>query len=110
MPQTVGVNEDTEAAGEGKYKADDHAGDIAAGETGGDSATGRSARVFGSVPTGENRPDSDVDILVDLEPGRTLFDLGALLEDLRDLLAAKVDVMDSRCIHPISVTGFSLRQ
>jgi predicted nucleotidyltransferase len=32
-------------------------------------------RVFGSVATGENRPDSDVDFLVDLDSGRTIFDL-----------------------------------
>jgi len=35
----------------------------------------RNVRVFGSVATGENRPDSDVDFLVDLESGRTIFDL-----------------------------------
>ena len=35
----------------------------------------RNVRVFGSVATGENRPDSDVDLLVDLESGRTIFDL-----------------------------------
>ncbi len=57
-------------------------------------------RVFGSVATGENRPDSDVDFLVDIESGRTLFDLGGLLSDLRDLLGAPVDVVESRSIHP----------
>lgn len=60
----------------------------------------RNVRVFGSVATGENRPDSDVDFLVDLEAGRTLFDLGGLLEDLKDLLQMEVDIHDSRCIHP----------
>ena len=42
-------------------------------------------RVFGSVARGEDRPDSDLDILVDALPGTTLFDLGGLLEELQDL-------------------------
>ncbi len=60
----------------------------------------RNVRVFGSVATGENRPDSDVDFLVDLDAGRTLFDLAGFLGDLRDLLGREVDVLESRCIHP----------
>ena len=49
-------------------------------------------RIFGSVARGEARPDSDIDLLVDLEPGRTLLDLGGLLMDLRDLLQVLVDI------------------
>ena len=49
-------------------------------------------RVFGSVARGEAGPDSDIDLLVDLEPGRTLLDLGGLLMDLRDLLQVSVDI------------------
>ena len=60
----------------------------------------RNIRVFGSVATGENRPDSDVDILVDLDSGRTIFDLAGFLGDRRDLLGAEIDVVDSRSIHP----------
>ncbi|MFN7999302.1 MAG: nucleotidyltransferase family protein [Bryobacteraceae bacterium] len=60
----------------------------------------RNIRVFGSVATGSNRPESDIDFLVDLEPGRTLFDLAGLLGDLRDLLGTEVDVLESRSIHP----------
>ena len=60
----------------------------------------RNVRVFGSVATGENRPDSDVDFLVDMESGRTIFDLAGLLGDLRDLLGAEIDVVESRSIHP----------
>ena len=60
----------------------------------------RNIRVFGSVATGENRPDSDVDILVDLDSGRTIFDLAGFLGDLRDLLGTEVDVVESRSIHP----------
>jgi uncharacterized protein len=60
----------------------------------------RNVRVFGSVATGEDRPDSDVDFLVDLDKGRGLLDLGGLLWDLRSLLGREVDVVESRCIHP----------
>jgi len=44
-------------------------------------------RVFGSVARGEDKLDSDLDILVDTLPGTTLFDLGGLLEELEELLA-----------------------
>jgi predicted nucleotidyltransferase len=44
-------------------------------------------RVFGSVARGEDKLDSDLDILVDILPGTTLFDLGGLLEELEGLLA-----------------------
>jgi hypothetical protein len=50
-------------------------------------------RIFGSVVRGEDRVDSDIDFLIDLEPGRTLFDLGGLYADLQDLLGHKVDVV-----------------
>jgi predicted nucleotidyltransferase len=53
----------------------------------------RDVRVFGSVARGKARPDSDVDFLVTMEPGRSLLDLGALLMDLRDLLGREVDVV-----------------
>ncbi|PZM13894.1 nucleotidyltransferase family protein [Rhizobium tubonense] len=43
-------------------------------------------RVFGSVARGEDRPDSDLDILVDALPGSTLLSLGGLLEELEQLL------------------------
>ncbi|MBI3470511.1 MAG: nucleotidyltransferase family protein [Candidatus Solibacter usitatus] len=56
----------------------------------------RNLRVFGSVARGENDVHSDVDFLVDLDPGRSLLDLARLQRDLRELLAAKVDVVSSR--------------
>jgi len=52
-------------------------------------------RVFGSVARGEDRADSDLDILVDALPGTTLFDLGGLLEELQDILGVKVDLVTS---------------
>ncbi|MBI4875735.1 MAG: nucleotidyltransferase family protein [Acidobacteria bacterium] len=60
----------------------------------------RNVRVFGSVATGENRPDSDADFLVDLDSGRTIFDLAEFLGDLRDLLGTGIDIVESRSIHP----------
>ncbi|SRR5229473_3483988 len=56
-------------------------------------------RVFGSVARGEARPDSDIDFLVDMEPGRSLFDLGGLLMDLQDVLGRKVDVVTEKGLH-----------
>ncbi len=50
-------------------------------------------RVFGSVARGEADAESDIDLLVDMEPGRTLFDIGGLLMDLEELLGCNVDVV-----------------
>jgi hypothetical protein len=51
-------------------------------------------RIFGSVARGDAIETSDLDLLVRLEPGRSLFDQGGLLMDLRELLGIKVDVID----------------
>jgi predicted nucleotidyltransferase len=56
----------------------------------------RNVRVFGSAARGEADAGSDIDFLVELEAGRTLFDLGGLLSDLQDLLGCKVDVVTER--------------
>ena len=56
-------------------------------------------RVFGSAARGEAHPDSDIDFLVDLEPGRSLFDLGGLLMDLQSLLGREVDVVTENGLH-----------
>jgi uncharacterized protein len=50
-------------------------------------------RVFGSVARGDADAASDVDFLVDFEPGRSLLDLAGLLIDLEDLLGHSVDVV-----------------
>jgi len=50
-------------------------------------------RIFGSVARGEADEQSDIDFLVNMEPGRSLFDLGGLLADLEDLLGCNVDVV-----------------
>jgi predicted nucleotidyltransferase len=49
-------------------------------------------RVFGSVARGSDHPDSDIDLLVDLDPGARPFDLISLGCDLEDELGVKVDV------------------
>jgi len=49
-------------------------------------------RVFGSVARHEDRPDSDVDLLVELEPGRTLLDLVAFGREASEILDIPVDV------------------
>ena len=53
-------------------------------------------RLFGSVARGEADSLSDVDVLVDLEPGRNLLDLGGLLMELQELLGCKVDVVPEK--------------
>jgi len=50
-------------------------------------------RVFGSVARGTEDEISDIDFLVKLEPDRSLFDLGGLLYELRQILGVEVDVV-----------------
>jgi len=57
-------------------------------------------RVFGSVARGEERADSDVDLLVDLPPGAGLFALARLKIDLETLLSARVDLVPSEGLKP----------
>ncbi|NOX63793.1 MAG: nucleotidyltransferase family protein [Chloroflexi bacterium] len=53
----------------------------------------RNLRVFGSVARGDEIPESDIDILVDMEAGRSLLDLGGLLMELKDVFGCEVDVV-----------------
>ena len=53
-------------------------------------------RVFGSVARGEADEKSDLDLLVDMEAGRSLFDLGGLLVYLEELLGCSVDVVTEK--------------
>ena len=48
--------------------------------------------MFGSVLTGRNRADSDLDVLVEPLPETTLFDLGGLQDALEEALGVRVDV------------------
>lgn len=58
----------------------------------------RNVRVFGSVARGQATAASDVDLLVDFEPERTVLDLSELILDLQELLDRQVDVVEIR--HP----------
>jgi predicted nucleotidyltransferase len=58
-------------------------------------------RIFGSVARGEATAASDVDFLVDIEPGRSLLDHVALIQDLEDALGISVDVVTEDSLHPL---------
>jgi predicted nucleotidyltransferase len=60
----------------------------------------RNVRLFGSVARGDDHPGSDLDLLVDMESGRSLLDLVGLGQDLEDLLNRKVDVLTDTSVHP----------
>jgi len=57
-------------------------------------------RVFGSVARGQDRPDSDVDLLVDLPPHMGLLELGRVQAELEAILGARVDVVPARDLKP----------
>ena len=57
-------------------------------------------RVFGSVSRGEATDKSDLDLLINLEPGRTLLDIIAIKQDLEDLLGCAVDVVTENAVSP----------
>ncbi len=60
----------------------------------------RNVRIFGSAARGDVSPASDIDFLVDLNPDRSLMDLGGLLMDLQELLQARVDVATEGMLRP----------
>jgi predicted nucleotidyltransferase len=60
----------------------------------------RNVRIIGSVARGDSDPDSDLDLLVDLEPGRSLLDHAALMLDLEAALGCKVDVATEKGLRP----------
>ncbi len=61
----------------------------------------RNIRVFGSVARGDDRAHSDVDLLVDMDPDRSLLDIVGLGQDLEELLERKVDVLTGASLHPV---------
>ncbi len=59
----------------------------------------RNVRVFGSAVRGEDTNQSDLDLLVNFEPERSLLDHVALMQDLEELLGRKVDVVSEKALH-----------
>ncbi len=60
----------------------------------------RNVRVFGSTARGTSGTQSDIDLLVDLEEGRTLLDLGGLLMDMQEISGTRVDVATDEMLRP----------
>ena len=60
----------------------------------------RSIELFGSAARGEEGPDSDLDFMVELEPGRSLLDLIGLGEDLQSALGRKVEAVSKAGMKP----------
>jgi hypothetical protein len=56
--------------------------------------------VFGSIQRGEATGSSDLDLLVDMSEGRSLFDLVALGDELEEALGVEVDVVTERSLSP----------
>src|ERR1039457_7715548 len=59
----------------------------------------RSVRVYGSVARGQDTEQSDLDLLVEWEPDRSLLDVVGLKQDLEDLLGVTVDIGSERGLH-----------
>ncbi len=60
----------------------------------------KNVRVFGSVARGEAGPQSDLDLLVQLNPHHSLLDLIAIKQDLEDMLGCNVDVVTEAALSP----------
>jgi predicted nucleotidyltransferase len=60
----------------------------------------RDVRVFGSMARGDDHENSDIDFLVDVEPGRTLLDVIAFEQDVQQLLGRNVEVLTDGGLSP----------
>jgi predicted nucleotidyltransferase len=59
-----------------------------------------SVRLFGSYARGEEQLPSDIDLLVEMEPGRSLLDIIAIKQEVEDLVGKKVDVVTEAALSP----------
>jgi len=59
------------------------------------------ASLFGSVARGDDRENSDIDIIVQFKEGKSLLDLAGLKVELEELFHRKVDVITFNSIHPL---------
>ena len=59
------------------------------------------AALFGSFVRGEQREDSDIDILVEFKDGKSLLDLAGLKIELEEALGRKVDILTYNSLHPL---------
>lgn len=57
-------------------------------------------RIFGSVAREEDGPDSDIDMLVSMEKGRSYFDLIGFQHELEDIFGRKVDMLSDKGLSP----------
>jgi predicted nucleotidyltransferase len=55
-----------------------------------------SVRVFGSVARGDATPDSDVDFLVQVEPGQSILSVGGFLDEVSELIGKRVHVVTAK--------------
>jgi uncharacterized protein len=62
----------------------------------------RKVRVFGSVARGDASVNSDIDFLVEMEPGRSVLDVSELILDLEEALGRRVDVVEVRHPSPLA--------
>ena len=59
-----------------------------------------SVRIFGSYARGEEQPSSDIDLIVEMEPGRSLLDIISIKKEVEDLVGKKVDVVTEAALSP----------
>jgi len=61
----------------------------------------RNLRLFGSVARGESGTDSDIDILAEFDPDRSLIDHYALSDAIESLVGVPIDLISERALHPL---------
>lgn len=61
----------------------------------------RNVRIFGSVARGEETRTSDLDLLIDLDPDRSLLDHVGFVQDMEDLLGVRVHVVTEKALHSL---------